>query len=281
MRIKALLIPQRTKGNITIVGSYRDRKNDKEVFLLGNGTKVVSSLEEKDRVFQHTFESNYPLKLSFDEFDFADKTIIEFWKNHPLVFTDGYTNPNLVSEQFKFEIKEEKVKVEFEALTSKLSCVSCVSNMNDMERRDLSFALGSDPRDMTSKEVYLHLIGLTLNGIAVAKRDIVSTFLQVRNIERTATIYANKAVQFGIVKKEGSIFKIGGRNLGTEVESVISTILSDTDMFENYIKPEVDKYEKDELSQIQTLGNDLELPKELENLIPILSATEKKRASKS
>ncbi len=65
MRIKAQIIPQRTRGNITIIGSYRDRKSDKEIFLLSSGKKVVSSLEEKDKVFQHTFESGYPLLLIF------------------------------------------------------------------------------------------------------------------------------------------------------------------------------------------------------------------------
>lgn len=112
MRIKAQLIPQRTRGNISIVGSYRDKKNDKELFLLHTGKKVVSHIEENERIFQYSFESGYPLTLSFDDEDFQDKSVIDFWKNHPLVFTEGYSNPNLVSEQFTFEIKEERVKVD-------------------------------------------------------------------------------------------------------------------------------------------------------------------------
>ena len=176
MRIKAQLIPQRTRGNISIVGSYRDKKTDKELYLLHTGKKVVSHLEENERVFQYSFEAGYPLTLSFDEEDFQDKSIIEFWKNHPLVKTEGYVNSNLVSEQFIFEIKEERVKVEYDTLLSKLECVSIISSMTDKERRDLTFALGSDPRNMSPKEVYIHLIGLTLNGIAIAKRDTVFVF---------------------------------------------------------------------------------------------------------
>lgn len=280
MRIKALLIPQRTRGNISIVGSYRDKKNDKELFLLHSGKKVVSHLEENERIFQYSFESGYPLTLSFDDEDFSDKSVIEFWKNHPLVFTEGHTNPNLVSEQFTFEIKEEKVKVEYEALLSKLECVSIVSSMTDRERRDLVFALGSDPRGMSLKEVYIHLIGLTLNGVAIAKRDSVFVFKKVRGEERVATIYANKAVQLGIVKQEGVVYKIGGRNLGTSIDAVVSAIIADAELFENYIKPEVDRLEKDELSQIETIG-DLELPKGFENLIPAITAAEKKSTPKT
>ena len=280
MRIKAQLIPQRTRGNISIVGSYRDKKNDKELFLLHTGKKVVSHIEENERIFQYSFESGYPLTLSFDDEDFQDKSVIEFWKNHPLVFTEGYSNPNLVSEQFTFEIKEEKVKVEYEVLLSKLECVSIVSSMTDKERRDLVFALGSDPRGMSLKEVYIHLIGLTLNGVAIAKRDSVFVFRKVRGEERVATIYANKAVQLGIVRQEGVVYKIGGRNLGTTIDAVVSAIIADSELFENYIKPEVDRLEKDELSQIETIG-DLELPKGLENLIPAITAAEKKNTPRT
>lgn len=280
MRIKAHIIPQRTRGSITIVGSYRDRKTDKEKFLLSNGKKVVTALDEKDRVFQHTFESGYPLTFSFDESDFQDAAVIEFWKNHPLIKTDGFENPNFVAEQFLFEIKEEKVRVEHEALMSKLKAVHIMSVMTDKERRDLTFALGSDPRGMSPKEVYLNLIGLTLNGIGIAKRDSVFVYNQVRGAERIATIYANKAVQLGIVKQEGVIYKIGGRNLGTSVDAVISAILADNELFENYIKPEVDRVEKDELAQMETVG-ELEIPKELENLIPAITANEKKKVPKA
>jgi len=280
MRIKAQLIPQRTRGNISIVGSYRDKKNDKELFLLHTGKKVVSHIEENERIFQYSFESGYPLTLSFDDEDFQDKSVIDFWKNHPLVFTEGYSNPNLVSEQFTFEIKEERVKVEYEVLLSKLECVSIVSSMTDKERRDLVFALGSDPRGMSLKEVYIHLIGLTLNGVAIAKRDSVFVFRKVRGEERVATIYANKAVQLGIVKQEGVVYKIGGRNLGTTIDAVVSAIIADAELFENYIKPEVDRLEKDELSQIETIG-DLELPKGLENLIPAITAAEKKNTPRT
>jgi hypothetical protein len=277
MRIKAQIEPQRTRGNVTIVGSYRDRKSDKELYLLANGKKVVTTLEEKDRVFQHSFESGYPLMLSFDESDFADKTVIEFWKNHPLVRTEGHINANFVSDQFVFEIKEERVKVEYDALNKKLKCVSQVASMSERERFDLAFALGSDPRDMSSKEVYILLIGLTLNGIAIARYDMVDTFLQVRVVERVATVYANKAVQYGIVRKEGSVYKIGGRNAGTTIEAVISFILADTEVFENYIKPEVDKIDAQEMHNITSL----DLPKEISDLLPITGAVEKRAAKNS
>ena len=280
MRIKAQLIPQRTRGNISIVGSYRDRKTDKEIFLLSSGKKVVTNIEEKERIYQYTFEAGYPVTFTFDTEDFTDKAVIEFWKNHPLVKTEGYTNHNLVSEQFVFEIKEEKVRVEYESLLNKLNCVSVVSSMTEKERFDLSFALGSDPRGMTPKEVYLHLIGLTLSGIAIAKHEFVSNYLQIRAGERVATIYANKAVQYGIVKKEASVYKIAGKNAGTTIDAVISMILADSDLFENYIKPEVDKFDSDEFSAVQSV-NTLDLPKEIIDILPVSSATEKKKAGRN
>ena len=271
--IQARLIPQRVRGTATLVGSYKDRKTDKELNLLSNGKKVVNLLAEKDRVFQHTFEEGYPLTITLDETDFQEKTVIEFWKNHPLVETDGYNNPNLVSPQFIFEIKSERIRVEHEALLDKLLTVSIITSMDEQERRNLVFALGSDPREMNSMEVFNHLIGLTLNGIGIAKRDEVKLFSKVKGIEKDAAVYANKAVQYNIVKKEGSVYKISGRTLGTDIDSVVSMIMSDSELFENYIKPEVDKHESDMVEPEK-----LDIPEEIKELLPIESATRKRVA---
>lgn len=279
MRIKAELIPLRTRGNITIVGSYRDRNSDRDTYLLSNGKKVVQMLEENERVFQHSFEAGYPLAFSFDIDNFQDQTVIDFWKNHPLVKTEGHENLNLVAEQFRFEIKEETIRIEYDALISKLECVSQISKMSDRERVDLTFALGSDPRDMGPKEIYLRLVGLTFEGIGIAKKEVVKNFLSIKSNERQATIYANKAIQYGIVKQERSVYKVAGRNAGITIDSVIALILADTDLFENYIKPEVDKVDsKTEASALAV--NPLELPEEIANLIPASGAAEKRKAKK-
>jgi len=279
MRIKALLIPQRTRGNVSIVGSYRDKVTDKEVFLMMSGKKVVSTLNESDRVFHYTFEEGYPLTLTFDDERFEEQAVIEFWKNHPLVYSDGYNNPNLISQQFKFEIKEEKVQTEYNELIARLECVSQVSNMTHQEQINLCFALGSDPREMSSKEVYLHLIGLTMNGIAIARKDYVKSFLTVRSAERIATVYANKAIAYKLIAKEGSVYKVAGRNAGMTVDAVVAMILADTELFENYIKPEVDKIDAKPSLSAPTI-DPLELPEEIKNLIPVSSVNDKRRVKK-
>jgi hypothetical protein len=279
MQIKALLIPYRTRGNVSVVGSYRNRETDKELFLLSSGKKVVTSLEDTDRIFNYTFEEGQALTITLEDDDFSQKAVLDFWKNHPLVETDGYLNPNLVTAQFKFEIKSEKVRVEYEELLKKLTAVSKVSSMSYEEQMNLAFALGLDPRGMNEKEVYLKLIGLTLNGMAIAKKDEVFNYLTIRTVERMATDYAHKAIAYNIVTKEGSVYKIAGRNAGTTKDSVISLILSDSEMFENYIKPEVDKMDANSILKFETL-NPLELPEEIKNLLPAAGAFEKKRAKR-
>jgi hypothetical protein len=125
------------------------------------------------------------------------------------------------------------------------------------------------------------LVGLTLNGIAIARKDYVKNYLSVRSNERSATVYANKAITYGIVEKDGPVFKIGGRNAGTSVDSVVAAMLSDTDMFDNYVKPEVDRMEKAEMVESKTnIEESLELPSELKDLIPVVTASAKKRAGK-
>jgi hypothetical protein len=279
MRIKALLIPQRTKGNVSIVGSYRDKFTDKEMYLMMSGKKVVTTLNENDRVFQYTFEEGFPLTLSFDNEKFEEQAVIEFWKNHPLVFSDGYNNPNLISQQFKFEIKEEKVQSEYNELLGRLECIGHVSNMTYQEHINLAFALGSDPREMSPMEVYLHLVGLTLNGIAIARKDYVKNFLSIRANERIATVYANKALAYKVIDKEGSVYKIAGRNAGTTIDAVVAMILSDVDLFENYIKPEVDKMDAKPSLMSPTI-DPLELPDEIKNLIPVSSVNDKRKVKK-
>lgn len=279
MRIKALLIPQRTRGNMSIVGSYRDKITDKEMYLLASGKKVVSTLNQNDRVFQYTFEEGFPLSLIFDDDRFEEQSVIEFWKNHPLVFSDGYQNPNAVSQQFKFEVKEEKIQTDYSELISRLECVSHVSNMTFQEQMNLTFALGSDPREMSPMEVYLHLIGLTMNGIAIARKDYVKTYLTVRGAERIATVYANKAIAYQIISKEGSVYKVANRNAGTTVDAVVAMILADTELFENYIKPEVDKIDAKPSLSSPTI-DPLDLPDEIKNLIPVSSVNDKRRARK-
>jgi hypothetical protein len=277
--IKAQIIPQRQRGNVTIVGSYKNRNTDKEVFLSTSGKKVLTTLNENERVFQYTFESGYPLEIILDEDDFAEKAVIDFWKNHPLIFTDGYTNPNLIAEHFKFEIKNEKIKVEYDSLIGKLEVVSEVSAMSFADQFNLAFALGGNPRSMTEKELYLYLVGLTLNGIAVARRDFVKTFLSTRQNEKVATIYANKAISYGIVTKDQSVYKVAGQNAGTTVDSVVALIMTNSDLFENYIKPEVDKFDKNEIMQFETVAI-LEIPEELKDLLPVGTALDKRKARK-
>ncbi len=280
MRIQAYLVPLRTRGNVTIVGSYRDRVTDKEVFLLASGKKVVSSLSEGDRVYQHTFEEGMSIPFSFDESNFQEKAVVDFWKNHPLVVTDGYNNPNLITEQFKFEVKAEKVRVEYDELLARLQCVSQVSAMTFQEQINLTFALGSDPRNMDQKEIYLHPVGLTLNGMAIAKKKFVASYLSVRANERIATVYANKAISYGVVSKEGSVYKIAGRNAGTTIDAVVALILSDTELFENYIKPEVDKHDENQLLKY-SIDDTIDLPEEIKNLIPASGVAAKKKVTKA
>ena len=277
--IKAQLIPQRQRGNVTIVGSYKNRNTDKEVFLLSSGKKVVTTLGETERVYQYTFESGFPLEIILDEDDFAEKAVIDFWKNHPLVFTDGYTNPNLIAQHFKFEIKNEKIRVDYDSLIGKLEVVSEVSNMDFANQFNLAFALGGDPRGMSEKELYLYLVGLTLNGIAVARRDFVKAYLATRQNEKVATIYANKAISYGIITKDQSVYKVAGQNAGTSIDSVIALILTNSDLFDNYIKPEVDKYDKEEIMKFETVDS-LEIPEELKDLLPVSTATNKRKAGK-
>jgi len=274
MRQTFRIVPRRQNGNISIVGSYKDKKSDKEVFLISGGKKVVNVLDPADKIYSHVFESGMPLELSYDPDDFKDQMILDFWKNHPLIETDGYENQNLVMTEFELEIKDEIILHQYNYLIDSIKCVADVIAMSEQQRRDLTFALGYDPRDMSDKEVFLELIGTELDGYAIDDMDLVHNFLSIKGKEKIATVYANKAVVYGIVRQEGSVFKIAGRNAGTSTDEVISFLLADNDVFENYVKPEVDKAEKN----VKVTIDPLDLPDEIKNLIPATDALKKKQA---
>jgi len=279
MRKKYRLNPKRQNGNISIVGSYKDKRTDKEVFLISGGKKVVNSLDEKDKVYSYVFESGLPLELSYDPDDFKDQAVIDFWKNHPLVETDGYDNPNFVMTEFTLEIKEEIIDYNYNLLMDEIRCIAEVIDMTEEQRRDLTFALGYDPREFSNKEVFLNLIGIDLDGYAIEDMDLVANYLKTKGAEKTATVYANKAIVYGIIRKEGSVYKISGRNAGTTIDSVISFLITDKDVFENYIKPEVDKLDSSPEIKAQEV-DPLDLPDEIKNLIPATEA-KKKRQTRS
>jgi len=283
MLTKVQIIPHRKRGNVGITGHYNDRSTGRNVYLLADGRRIVTAVGEGDRLFQHSFEKGAPLEFTVNLETYEDKAVVDFWKNHPLVETAGYTNRNLAMPSFTFEIREDRVNVDYEALVSKLQCVKTVSQMSLRERRDLCFALGSDPREMSDKELYIHLIGLTFDGIAIAQRAEVTRFGIVRNAERLATVYANKAVTYGIINRDGSVYRVGGRNLGGSIDSVIATLLADEEFFENYIQVEVDRLDKDELAQAADLEDPLlnGLPEGVRELLPVMSSIEKKAAAKS
>ena len=276
MRKKYRITPRRKNGNISIIGSYTDKRTDKEIFLISGGKKVVTALDEKDKVFSYVFENGLHLELSYDPNDFKDQAVVDFWKNHPLIETEGYDNPNLVMTEFELEVKEEIIDYQYNLLIDEIKCVAEIIKMTEQQRRDLTFALGYDPREMTNKEVFISLIGIDLDGYAIDDMDLVMDYLSIKGIEKTATVYANKAIVYNIIRKEGSVYKIAGRNAGTTIDAVISFLIADSDVFENYIKPEVDKLDSNPDAKALSI-DPLDLPEEIKNLIPATDDNQKRQ----
>ena len=128
-------------------------------------------------------------------------------------------------------------------------------------------------------ELYLALVGLNLNGLGVAKKAEVKRHISIQGLEKVATIYANKAIKYGIVTRDQSVYKIGGRNAGTSIDSVIALVCADADLFENYIKPEVEKLDNQEVTKFRE-KEILDLPEEIKNLIPVSVMGEKKKVGR-
>ena len=244
MRKEVLIYSNKERGNITLFGSYKDNKNDRDLYLLAGGKKVVTNLDLSERLFSYTFEAEGSYSFSYDEDTPQDLAVLDFWKNHPLVSTEGYENPNFVKEEFYLVEKDEQIRVAFEELESKLSVVAKINGMSPQKQYDMVFAMGGDARGMSPREVYLHIIGESLDGLALNEFERTQDFMNINMNEKEALIYANKAIQYNIIKMEGSVYKIGGKNAGMDIDSVVSFLLADDEMYRNYIKPQVDKKDK-------------------------------------
>lgn len=273
--MKIQLIPKRKKGVTVLPSSYIDKETSKNFYLIDNGRTVVTTLTDSDRM--HKFQSlrGEPIEVNISEEKTtgvgAKPSVLLFLKNHPAIRTDGYENKNLVEPLFELVIKSDKINLEFQRLMERLEVLKTISSMDHAELYDAAFAIGGNPRGMEPNELFLFMVGSHLDGRAMDFRFDFMNLAKLRSEERVARVYAYKAIEYGIVQKQDSVFKVSGQIAGTSVDDVVGLFLGNTDMFNNYVKPEVDKHDKLEHKKVKTFEID-GLPGGVEEIIPVAAA---------
>lgn len=278
---KFTIKPISKRGTIFLTGSYSATDGSTK-YLLWGAKKVVTNPTEdqlKD-VFRRSLMDGEPFSFVYDEADSKTSLVLEFFKNHPQVEVTGYVNPNYRgAPQFHMEIKDESTRRDKALMAKRTQAMLIIFRLTTTELFDVAFYLGVDPREMTPDDVLIELIGADLNGRAIQMADDVIKYSKTQTGERTARIYAQKAINHNIIVAEDGMYKVAGRNVGRNLDDVVSMLLSDPELFDGFIKPECDK----NLTAFQTSLDrfaPVEIPDELKALIPATVAAAEKRAAK-
>ncbi len=277
---EAKLVLNKEKGSAYFPGTYQDKSNTNRI-LLKDKSKAVTALETNEESFRRTVNAGEILSFLIEDSP-QGKSIVKWLKEHPLVVTEGFDNPNRSGEpKFTLIIEHEKIDQDFANLRAQLTVISRITDMNDEELIDMAYALGGNPSKQDEKAIALSLIGSSLNGIAVStlKSDGKSgleraiEYFKMKKYESEALIYAKKAILNNIIIKEGTGYKVGNTHLGSTVAEIVAVFRTDADLFEGYVKREVDKI--DEGAVIARRNNKTfdpeNLPDHLKEIIPAVA----------
>ncbi len=264
------LIFGRPKGSVYFIGSYRE--DGKELFLVDHGKRVTQSLMTNDKTFSRTVSPGQELQFEISDSQ-SGQDVLRFLKNHPIIKTEGYTNPNYNNTQdgkpfLILEIPHEKEKLVFSSLQEKLFVVDKIRQLSESDMFDLTYALAGDPRGKTPTQLYNDLVGEDLAGLATRKPKVTIAIFKLNRVEKEARIYAEKAIHMGVVSFESGLYKVADTILGKTKEDVATSFITNVKLFNEYVKKEVDSKEAEgRVLRAEKVFDPNDLPEDLRDLL--------------
>jgi hypothetical protein len=239
---KLIIDPIIPKGSFTLPGEYRDKATRKQLYLVNDGKSVITDYEFDDHsVYNVVITDGQPVTIEYDDNNNKELAVVDFFKNHPLCSTEGYSNPNFARGIFKVHLQHEKTDIEISKLEKNIEIALKVLSMSFDDKYELAFALGLDPRGMTHRELTISLVGANLLGIAYSSTKTFDIFYNGMESSKKAMVYAQKAIKLGIISYDNGYFSVGGRTVGSTEKDVVDLCLSDKDFFNGFIVTEVNK----------------------------------------
>lgn len=279
--VEIKLLAKGTKGSRMFRGEYKDALGN-TWYLINDGRKAVQQITAEEKVYTRSVAPGTPLIFNLDETKAsAFDGVMKFIKNHPNVASEGHDNPNLSLELFELIIPAEKTSMSYVRTITKLAVASKIYNMEDDELAEVAFALGGDARGKDKYELFNYLVGEQLNGLATANADSFIQYQKMNSAVSIALLYANKAHRYGVITKENELYKCNERILGNSISQVADAFRSDSDLFDGYIKKEVDRFDQDAKAKIVKNTIDMSsLPQELIDEIPAVVSKNAKAVAK-
>jgi hypothetical protein len=204
--------PRRT-GSLT-VRDYTDVKTGKlREFLDMNGNKRVMMITK-----------NFKLDLS----DANDRLYYDHLKDHPL-YTLSTTPAIVIKDQFQDSIIE--VDQQEEAISAK----SIIMQLNETQVRDFARMLGVKAPAKTSAIVIKNEI------YKMCDKNPSHVIKMWNHPQKDTHILVRKAIDLGVLEKEGHFFKLNDIKLGTSADEIILYIMNTPELLPTIRKGVEDK----------------------------------------
>lgn len=231
------------KGNHTIPfrGEYEDKALRLNVYLLANFSVVSNrELTKDEKVFTFQFGG----KIKSWDYHYDDRKPNEvLWaeklKRHELVKCDGNTN------LFRpiFEVIDTRKEASKKVLTNKNMLIvgNMVGAMKVSEMRDIAYYKGVDVSRMTGEQIYLKLCSLVPGTeLGILMENPSASITSFSNPDREVVTMVQKAIALEVIKKSNAMYYIGQTLAGENAISVVAFCKSNTQLYENFVKREVE-----------------------------------------
>lgn len=244
--------PLSPSSSILLSGAYPHPTSKNMVFLDSNRDLHTKVLPPDRKQFMYTIRPRQSYEFTINTENASDRALLQFWELHPQVKVAGKTNPNLTAPLFMLTDLYDAEVMKNTSIVSRFEIAKRIFEMNDSELNSLIFALNGDPRNMTDMAVKQnYLIGDDfISGRAMVLSDRFNMYINSSEKDRRIHTYVFKAIKLGVIPTVDNMYMFAGKTLGDNPERVINYFLSDSELFESAIVPEVDiKSKTDEPEQ--------------------------------
>jgi hypothetical protein len=246
MRTRIKIEPLSKSSSIILTGAYHNPKTNDMIYIDSNLEFHKKTIPADKREFSRTIRPKSNFIFDVDTENKSDMALLAFWENHPQVQVVGKENPNLKVPTFTLSNLQEAETLKNTSIHSRYEIASKIFSMSEAELNSLIFALNGDPRDMSdvgSKENFL--IGDDfISGRAMMNAEKFHKYVDSPEKERRVQSYVFKAIRLGVIPSIDNIYMYNGKHLGATPEHAINYFMSDVELLESVIIPEVDLREK-------------------------------------
>lgn len=234
--------PLSKSSSVFLTGAYLDPNTREMIFLDSLKDLYHKSLPEGKRQFSFTIRPKQHYEFTINTDNKSDLAVLSFWEKHPQIKVSGKTNTNLTVPNFQLTDLYDAEAMKNASILSRFEIARKILMMDESELNSLIFALNGDPRFMTDKAVKQnYLIGDDfISGRAMVLSDRFALYVDSPEKDRRVHTYIFKAIRLGIIPTVDNMYTFGGKTLGAVPERVIDYFMSDQELFENVIVPEVD-----------------------------------------